>query len=228
MTPEHKITLIYVALFLLVGVVICTMAYLVIRSVRFQNLANKRIDSLMSELIRNVNGHTDDKIEELDNSLKDKWSESVSSIIPIVSSGVNENLTNVKELIVSLLKEQSNIRMDIKLINEQVPQLERYIKKTREVVLVESSYIREISDKNAKIVMNHFDQLSTYKTESVKEPKQVFLDPFYIKSCKYCDKPLNITKSKGNNRKFCEKSEGGIKNYCRDMYYKRLNKSTNV
>jgi len=214
-----------------VGLISAVSIFVSILSKRMSSKWHDKEEELFVSVKDSVNAHTDHKIAELEKRITERWDESIEVIFPKNLSIANK-LNKIEQLnqlnFEESLKQIFILQDDIKDINEQLAELEKAIKDARESILAESNYTRQISDKNAKIVMNHFDQLSTYKIESIKEPKQVFLDPFYRRNCKYCDKPINITKSKGNNRKFCQKSEGGIKNYCRDMYYKRLNKSTNV
>ena len=214
-----------------VGLISAVSILISVLAKRMSSKWHDKEEELFVSLKDSVNAHTDHKIVELEKRITDRWDESIEVIFPKNLSIVSklDKLKQTNDLNFNESQRQFfNLRDDIKLINEQVYQLEKAIKDARESILAESNYTRQISDKNAKIVMNHFDQLSTYKIESIKEPKQVFLDPFHRRNCKYCDKPINITKSKGNNRKFCQQSKDGIKNYCRDMYYKRLNKSTNV
>jgi hypothetical protein len=216
--------------------VISVSAVFIIVSILSQRESSKwhdKEEELFVSVKDSVNAHTDHKIAELENRLKDNWSDSVSSIIPIVSSGVNENLTNVKQLLVRVLTEQENLRTDIlKKVDLTNKSLSIHLKDSndfsKELIGFLDNEFKMIDNtlyKNLLYIVKHFKAEVDMQEYNKPDEIETTAEP-QVKKCLYCGKKIPNTKQNAK-RKFC-KEKDGISNYCRNTHYKIISKGTNV
>lgn len=220
-----------------VGVISVSAVFIIVSilSKRESSKWHDKEEELFVSVKDSVNAHTDQKIAELENRLKDNWSDSVSSIIPIVSSGVNENLANVKELLVRVLTEQESLRTDIlKKVDLTNKSLSIHLKDSKDFSKELIDYLNNEFAIVESTFHNHFRYLVKHFGAEVddkefdKECEKDTTTNSTEKKCLHCGKKLPQGKQHGNNRKFCAKSDGGIKDYCKKMYYTKLLNGANV